>query len=499
MPGALDGSPLNSAAAIGVEMEKLRDTVYPQFNQDDTFMSRVPVRNDLKVSARLVRIPILAQPGATFGQFTPDGTTNSMGTGGGSIYDEGVATPAYFCQSCQVTKEAEWATNSSEKAIVDVFKEEFKTNLRQFRTNLEALMAGSDGSGTLGNITTVTTTTQLLVSNSNAFQAGCTYQVWSALGGTNRGNITVQTVDLINNILYLSAAVPSGTIAGDLLLVAGAPGTSSLTYTPDRYTTASIAASLNGVPAINLATNTGNWFGIPRTTYPGVLNPAYINGASGALTPQQIILLESLIQRANGADAEELDEYVVQANVDQSGDAAFEIVCLRRLLHIDARQKFGGDVLKRNKPAGRSEDFAPVKQRRDVGQATNQNLVGFCRVAADLDAGDVLQGIDDVVVRQFADIFSHDRIDHLAGILLDILGGPQAGPHPRDDNRFYRLLVRRRLIRRLTIRRTRHDHQGQRGRRTCKCLLPIHGFPPYAASFTSVESLVDGVVYYSDK
>lgn len=314
---ALDGNPLNSAAAIGVEMEKLRDTVYPQFNQDDTLMARLPVRNDLKVSARLVRIPLLVQPGATFGQFVPDGTTDSMGTGGGSVYDEGVATPVYFVQSCQVTKEAEWATNSTEKAIVDVFKEEFKTNLRQFRTNLEALVASSDGSGTLGTIVTVTSTTQITVSNSNNFQAGCTYQDWSALAGTNRGTIAVLTVDLINNILYLSSAGPSGMAGNDLLLVSGAAGTATTTYTPDRYTSASIAASLNGVPAINVSSSTGNWFGIPRSTYPGVLNSAYVNGASAALTPQTIMLLESLLQRANGAEAEEIDEYVVQANVDQ--------------------------------------------------------------------------------------------------------------------------------------------------------------------------------------
>lgn len=314
---ALDGNPLNSAAAIGVEMEKLRDTVYPQFNQDDTLMSRLPVRNDLKVSARLVRIPLLVQPGATFGQFVPDGTTNSMGTGGGSIYDEGVATPVYFVQSCQVTKEAEWATNSSEKAIVDVFKEEFKTNLRQFRTNLEALISSSDGSGTLGTIVTVTSSTQITVSNANNFQAGCQYQDLSALGGTNRGNISVLTVDLINNILYLAAAGPGAMAANDLLVVAGAAGTATSSYTPDRYTSATIAASLNGIPAINISSSTGNWFGIPRSTYPGVLNSAYVNGGSGALTPQQIMLLESLLQRANGVEAEEIDEYVVMANVDQ--------------------------------------------------------------------------------------------------------------------------------------------------------------------------------------
>lgn len=323
---ALDGTALNSAAAIGVEMEKLKDTVYPQFNQDDTFLSRVPVRNDLKVSARLCRIPLLVQPGSTFAQFVPDGTSDSMGTGGGSIYDEGVATPVYFVQSCQVTKEAEWATNSDEKAIVNVFKEEFKTNLRQFRTNIEALMASSTGAGDLAFVAVTPSASNaqnyLQVTNANNFQAGCTYQVLAgAVGQTSRGNILVNTVDLINNILYLTTIngyyYPQGTTANDTLVVSGTTGAATGSYAPDRYTSATVAASLNGVPAINYQSTTGSWFGIPRTTYPGVLNTPYVSGASGALTPQQIILLQSLIQRANGAEAEELDEFVCQANVDQ--------------------------------------------------------------------------------------------------------------------------------------------------------------------------------------
>lgn len=325
MADALSGNPLNSAAAIGVEMEKLKDNVYAQFNQDDIFLTRIAVRNDLKVSARLCRIPLLVQPGATFGQFVPDGTGDSMGTGGGSIYDEGVATPVYFVQSCQVTKEAEWATDGEEKALVNVFKEEFKTNLREFRTNLDGLCASSSGAGDLGYVTATPPASVgqnfLAVSNANNFRAGSTYQVLSSIGGSNRGTILILTADLANNIIYLvevsGAFYPSGTTAGDLLLVSGASGAATATYTPDRYTTASVAASLNGVPAINISSTTGSWFGIPRTTYPGVLNAEYVNGSSNALIPQQILLLESLVQRANGAEAEEMDEFIIQTNVDQ--------------------------------------------------------------------------------------------------------------------------------------------------------------------------------------
>ena len=200
MPAA---SPVNAAASIGVELEKVRDAVYPQFQQDDTFLAMIQVRSDnLDVSDRLVRIPILVQPGSQFNQFTPDGS--SMGVGSGERYDDGVTTPVYFNQAVQITKEAEWATNSKEKSVVDVFKDSFKLNLRQFRSNIEALISSSDGSGTIGTVSSAATAGQLTVSNANNFQASCTYQIWSALGGTNRGSIQVLTVDSVNNILYLS-------------------------------------------------------------------------------------------------------------------------------------------------------------------------------------------------------------------------------------------------------------------------------------------------------
>jgi hypothetical protein len=314
---------LNQAAAIGVEIEKLNASVYPQFNQDAKFYGRLQNLENYKVSERLVRIPILAQPGSTFAQFTPDGTTDSMGTGGGEQYDVGVASPVFFNQACQVTKGAEWSTDGKEKSVVDVYKDSFRINLKAFRTNLEALMAVSDGSGTLGtvSVTPVSNQNYIQVSNANDFQAGATYQVIAAGFGTNRGNIVVLTCDLINNILYLveesGAYYPSGTEATDLLLPAGAPGTQTATYTPDRYTSATVSASLNGCPAINYQSSSGDWFGIPRSTWPGVLNSVYVNGSSDALVPQMFQLMESLLQRANGSDADELTDFVVQANTDQ--------------------------------------------------------------------------------------------------------------------------------------------------------------------------------------
>ena len=175
MPSA---TPLNAAASIAVELEKVQAMVYPQFMQDCLIYNRMQNFNNYKVSDRLTRIPLLAQPGSTFGQFDPDGVTDSMGLGGAENYIVGVASIVYFNQAVQVTKRAEWATDGSVKAVTDVYKDSFKINLKQFRTNLESLLCFSDGSGIIGTLlqTPPSSTQQnfLQVNNSNSFQAGST-------------------------------------------------------------------------------------------------------------------------------------------------------------------------------------------------------------------------------------------------------------------------------------------------------------------------------------
>ena len=110
-------TPLNAAASIGVELEAVRDAVWPQFQQDDTFYSMVPDKTDeMEVSDRLARIPILIYPGSQFSQFVPDG--GGLGPGGGERYDDGVTTPVYLAQAVTVTKQAEWATNSKKKSTL---------------------------------------------------------------------------------------------------------------------------------------------------------------------------------------------------------------------------------------------------------------------------------------------------------------------------------------------------------------------------------------------
>lgn len=322
MPSPLDGTPLNIASAIAVEMEKLVSRIYQQFMADDDLLSRVGTRNDLKVSARLCRMPVNMQPGSTFSQFSPDSSV-SLGTGGGDQMDVAVATPPYFVQANSVTKEAEWTAQSDVQAITNAYKNQFKAGMRDIKANISRLLSASTGGGDLTTLTASPSGSQnyIAVADANCLQAGCQYQVLSALGGTNRGNILVLSIDSASNIAYLSQLGgvywPSGTSSGDTLVIAGASGAATGQYYPDRYTTATIAASLIGIPGLVYNASTGDWFGIPRSNWPGLLNSAHVAASSAALSPQQIQQLEALVLRNTGNDSDAEESLTAHANVDQ--------------------------------------------------------------------------------------------------------------------------------------------------------------------------------------
>ena len=313
---------LNAAGAIAVELEKVIPTVPIQFMQDSIIFSRMQNFNQYKISDRLCRMPVLSQPGSIFTQFDPDSAYNGMGLGSAEDYVTGVASICYFNQAVQVTARAQWATNDSVKAVVDVFKNSWKINLAQFRTNLESLLCISDGSGIIGTLSVTPPYSPeqdfLQVNNSNSFQAGCTYNVYTAGYAAFLGPITVNSVDSANNIIYVPS-YPAGLVDGCVFLVSGAPGTQTVSYSPDVYTTATISASLNGLPILDSNSVSGYWFGLAKDTVglQGVLNSAYVDGDNDALTPQVFLQLESMLQRNNGSNVDDLMEFVVSANVDQ--------------------------------------------------------------------------------------------------------------------------------------------------------------------------------------
>ena len=138
-------------------------------------------------------------------------------------------------------------------------------------------------------------------------------------------------------------------------------------------------------------------------------------------------------------------ERVAGDEVDRARDAAVDHVGSGVLEHFDPAQQFGRNVVERQLAAavGR-EDVTPVQFRTDIGQAADDHArtfdaeaVGIVALdeAADVDAGDALQGFGHRAIRQGADVFGGNHVDDGIGIFLEILRALQRGTEAADVDR----------------------------------------------------------------
>jgi len=328
---------LNSTTT-GVQLEHVRDKVALMFQQDDTLLRYIEKKGERDtVSNRTMRIPIRIQGGIPFSQINPD--SGDLGLGSNDLYDVAVnLTPVWFTTAVTISKLATIATDSDTKAVEKVLKESFVSANKQLRTGIEALL-NTDGSGTLDVVTAtptvVTGGTTIQVNNPNAFSEGSQYQVWSALGGTNRGVFSVITTDPNGGVIVANAA-PSGTTVGDLLFVNGASGNA--------------ATSLFGLEYHDIDTNSGSWLGLSRTQYVNKLKSPHVAAGGAQLTPQLVRQIKLFMIRALGFDGADVDNLVAHAGVEIA--AAWEDAMISvTTVHQD--QLTGDeslDMLKKNLP-----------------------------------------------------------------------------------------------------------------------------------------------------
>jgi hypothetical protein len=326
---------LINSQTLGLQLEKVRDKVPLLFQTDDTLLSRIEKRGDVeKVSSRNMRLPIQIGANGSGSQINADG--GDLGVGNGTQWDVFTLTPVYFAQPVQITKLAEVSTNSDEKAVENVLKQEVKNNLSYLRTTLESLL-NSDGSGTLDTVVSVSGAV-ITVNNANQFQDQQQIQIYSALGGTLRGGaaVTITSVDSLNKQITLSANAPGGTTAGDLLIINGAPGAAN--------------TSLFGVEYFNTTATTGTYLNLSRTAYPGKLITPVVNAQSASLSPAMVRLAKSLIRRSLGVDTSDVDSLIFHANVDMVAAWENTGIVVSQVIQNQLKGDSSQDMLMKNAP-----------------------------------------------------------------------------------------------------------------------------------------------------
>lgn len=246
-------------------------------------------------------VSVRVQGGAPIQQFASDTSSAvpAWGRGTGSQFVSFAAQPVRLVNVCEISNLSQQATSDKERGLVKVSREEMDKTLLSFDNGVEALL-NTDGSGTIDQIPTGAT-----ISSSSGSGAETSYitpmnvaarfvdqqtvQVFSAVGGTNRGNATISYVDPYTNTLWFSTALPSGTAVGDLLIVQGSSGAAGNSIYGKNYW-------------INNS-NTGTRAGVNVALYPSRFVTPIINfNNTGSLVNSTAQRVESIRLRALGDD-----------------------------------------------------------------------------------------------------------------------------------------------------------------------------------------------------
>ena len=182
-----------------------------------------------------------------------------MGVGSGPQEVPGTGTCVTLIYAASYSKLSELATDSDEKAIENFATLTHQMATKNFAGYMDAWLQ-SDGSNTLDSVTGLQTsganTIGFTVNNANLFQDDQDIDIWTAVGGAFIGTVTVQSVDILSNVIWLVNPIPTASVAiGNRLMMNGASGQAN--------------SGLFGLRQWQIGTNTGNWYNVQRPSYPG--------------------------------------------------------------------------------------------------------------------------------------------------------------------------------------------------------------------------------------
>lgn len=324
----------NAAAALASEQERVRPELENLALSSSKLWKRFEKNTSVKpVSDRPTRLPTMPSTGGLHSVGNMDG--GDMGIGSGPTQVPGMLTTVCYISAWSYTKQAEYATDSDEKAI-----ENFATLTRslapkKFADFMDINLQGN-ASNEIDTIVSVVTSGGLqvgvVVNNANFFLDGTNYDVWTAVGGAFVVTVNCQSSDILANTLWFTTPLPAATItAGQGLFVSGASAQSN--------------TGLYGLRYFQVGTNTGNWLSVQRSAWPGKYITPTIP-VNGALTPQIVRAIQSQIELSMGEEA--LDGDII-AHCNVSERDAWEQNALL-VQHIDMAQLKGDqsvDMLKK--------------------------------------------------------------------------------------------------------------------------------------------------------
>jgi len=299
----------NNAQAVASQLETYVRKITDALQRDSMLFDKIEKRPTEVMSSRVLWWTLDLVPGTLTRQVDPDG--GPAGRGAAIVQARAQVQAAFFLACTEMTDLAMSATDSPKKAVGDYKKRNLEKQISQFRNLCESLLnSDSNAAGILDSIVAISGT-QIQVNNPNKFQAQKVYQVLPGVGQPSRGPIQTLNVDvngkvtstLVGGTLYISGAIPAGTIVGDVLAIDGSPGI--------------VNSSLGSLQSNHFDSNNGAWNNLARPTFPGQLKTPHLALNNFAITPSSFDLGLVYLRRVLPDEEGEQMELLAHMGYDQ--------------------------------------------------------------------------------------------------------------------------------------------------------------------------------------
>ena len=291
----------------GAELESINKKIPALFERDGPFYAAIEKGNVEVVSNRDMRIPLELRPGGNFGQFNADG--GDLGLGEAPLIDKALINTVALKIAFQMTKKAQWATDSARKSVLDYWKHTMAKAMPEFRRHNEALCMTS-GNGVLATVASFSTGATDTLTLSTDFGAkllrfGQKVNLYDTTLATHRTSAAERTIVYIDYGLkqIQLSPVTAGLANGDKVVISGVSGAAPVSFL--------------GVPYHNNAASVGTWLGFDRATTPEIRANRVDGGAADFALPLARLAINKIGDRLGIDNDFVLEAWMHPAQVQQ--------------------------------------------------------------------------------------------------------------------------------------------------------------------------------------
>lgn len=321
-----------SEQVIAAEIERVESKIPILFERDDTFFSKIEKRPGEIVSEISMRQPLEIHPSGVSGQFSSNG--GDLGLGDMPDYDKAEINTVELKHALQWTSRRKYATDSTRKAVVDAFRRDMASAMKEFRRFNDSLCMTA-GNGVMGVITTVSNSggvggvdTYTLTTDgfgARLLRMKQPFNVWDSTLTTLRnpaslaGELKVAYYDGPNKTIQATNS-PNNVVPGDLIVISG------LWVSPP--------SSILGVPYHANSASVGTWLGFNRATTPEI-RANRVQASGGLSLPMPRLAMNKIGDRLGIDQRKKLDAWMHPCQQQQYEELGFEA----SIINKDAKEQ----------------------------------------------------------------------------------------------------------------------------------------------------------------